>query len=378
MNIYLYYKYFSPLGEKFRDGVAKAVHGLAYGLVECGANVTVLWETEPGNERSYKSKFGYEVKSFASDNLSPWHFKISPVFESYISNYLDTKSLVILNGIFHGGVYSMSRVLKKYQIPYVIAPHDPYSPAIFRKKACLKWLYWNFLEKRILKEAKAVQVLDARHGKFLEKLKVKTTVLATPNGFSPEDIRPESSLQWQQDGTGKVYFLGRIDAHNKGIDLLLKGFAEIADKEDVKLTIQGPDWGDKQSLQIQAAKLSLRNKVSFTEADYDKSPFCLMQNHDIFCIPSRFEGFSLAALEAMLAGRVLLVSEIAGIAPYVEASGCGVVVAPEVSAIKSGLTKLLQLRSDWKEMGLAGRRYAIEHLRWEKIASLALEQYKHL
>ncbi|MEL6165079.1 MAG: glycosyltransferase, partial [Cyanobacteria bacterium J06628_3] len=166
--------------------------------------------------------------------------------------------------------------------------------------------------------------------------------------------------------------------YNKGIDLLIDAFAQISDTRNVHLTIQGPDWGDKAGLEAQVKNLSLQEKVSFLDPDYNQSPAVLMQNHDLVCIPSRFEGFSLSALEAMLAGRVLLVSEIAGISPYVQASGCGVVVKSEVSAIKSGLLQLFEHRSQWKEMGLNGRRYALEHLQWNKIASTALKDYKHL
>ena len=80
----------------------------------------------------------------------------------------------------------------------------------------------------------------------------------------------------------------------------------------------------------------------------------------------------------MLAGRVLLVSEVAGIAPHVQASGCGVIVAPTVAAIRQGLVELLERRSEWKEMGLKGREYALEHLRWNNIAFAALQQYQQL
>lgn len=80
----------------------------------------------------------------------------------------------------------------------------------------------------------------------------------------------------------------------------------------------------------------------------------------------------------MLAGRVLLISEVAGIAPHVKASGCGIVVALEVSSIKAGLMELLQRRSEWKDMGLSGRRYALKHLDWKSIAPNALEQYRQL
>ena len=80
----------------------------------------------------------------------------------------------------------------------------------------------------------------------------------------------------------------------------------------------------------------------------------------------------------MLAGRVLLVSEIAGIAPHVEKCGCGVIVTPGVSSIKSGLIELLKCRSEWQEMGLKGREYALNHLHWDKIATVALDNYKKL
>lgn len=378
MNIHLYLKHFPPHGDNLNEGTSKAVHGLATGLVNSGAKVTVLCESSVSHDGSYQSEAGYEIKFFATLNESSRSFKISSGLKDYVRDVLTVGSIVILNGIFHSSVYALSRILKKYNIPYIVAPHDPYSPAIFTKNAYLKWPYWFLLERRMLKQAKAIQVLDIRHGKFLHKLGLSIPILATPNGFSPQDLCSETSLDWQQNPTVNLFFLGRLDVYNKGIDLLINAFSQITNIEDTKLTIQGQDWGDKKSLEAQTAKLSLHEKVIFLNPDYDQSPALLIQKYDIFCIPSRFEGFSLAALEAMLAGRVLLVSEIAGIAPHVQASGCGVVVAPEVSAIKLGLLQLLQRRTEWKEMGLAGRHYAIENLKWDKIASVALEQYQQL
>lgn len=383
MNIYLYLKNFPPSGDKviLPQGTIKAVHGLASGLVQCGAKVKVLCETHPSQQVSYQTEVGYEIIAFGSLNRNPRRFTISSELQDYVRDYIDKKSLVILNGIFHAGVYSMSRILHKYDIPYVIAPHDPYSPAIFSKNFHLKWPYWYLFERKMLRQAKAIQVLDSRHNKFIRDLGVNTSVFAIPNGFSPKDVYPESSLNWQHNSNcnqAKFFFLGRLDAYNKGLDLLIHAFYQLDPRENAHLTIQGPDWGDKQSLQKQVIKLKLGNQISFLEPNFDKSPSLLIQNYNVFCIPSRFEGFSLAALEAMLAGRVLLVSSIAGIAPHVEESGCGVVVSPEISAIKLGIMRLLQRRSEWKEMGLAGRHYALENLQWNKIASVALEKYQKL
>lgn len=85
-------------------------------------------------------------------------------------------------------------------------------------------------------------------------------------------------------------------------------------------------------------------------------------------MPSRFEGFGIAALEAMLAGRVLLVTRSAGIAPHVVESGCGVLVEPDKDSIVNGLCELISRRADWDKMGLDGQRYAMHKLNWTQIA----------
>jgi glycosyltransferase involved in cell wall biosynthesis len=95
-------------------------------------------------------------------------------------------------------------------------------------------------------------------------------------------------------------------------------------------------------------------------------------------MPSRFEGFGLSALEAMLAARVLIVSRTAGIAPHIERSGCGIVVDPTPADLQRGFQLLLSRRQHWREMGLRGREYALEHLHWNRIAKRTLLQYRKL
>ncbi|MBV6623400.1 MAG: glycosyltransferase [Rivularia sp. (in: Bacteria)] len=377
MNIYIYLKNFPPKGLKKDEGMRKSIHGLASGLTACGENVTVLCEN--ATDSSFKTKSGYTIKAFANHNYLRPSFNISKSLQNYIREHLaNTDSIVVINGIFHPSVYSLSRLLRKYSVPYIMAPHDPYHPSIFSKNAHLKWPYWYLFEKQLLNKANAVQILDIRHDEYLKNLGIKTPAIEVSNGFSPVDIKPESSLNWHQEEKVKLFFLGRLDSFNKGLDLLLDTFAEFIKTIPAELTIQGPDKGDRKALEEQAAKLNLNGKVFFLDPDYNQTPTSLIQNYDIFCLPSRFEGFSLAALEAMMAGRVILISEVAGIAPHIKESGSGVVIKPEVSAIKAGLMELLNRRSEWKEMGLRGRRYVLENLSWEKIASDALKNYKHL
>ena len=376
MKVFLYLKHF-PLtasGLNQGEGTRKAVHGLAAGLVAAGADVTVLCE---GAQEAFTiAPAGYEIACFATDEPAP-SFSIAPGLKTYLRQH-GGDGIVVLNGIFHRSVFGLSRVLRRYSIPYVVAPHDPYHPSIFRKNAHLKYPYWLLCERRLLRQARAIQVLDLRHGELLRRLRVTTPVFEVPDGFAGDDVPDEGALVWREEGAPRLFFLGRLDAHNKGLDLLLSAFADIARTSDAELVIQGPDGGDRAALETQAGRLGLSHRVRFLEPDSTTPSSTLIASHDVFCIPSRFEGFGLSPLEAMLAGRVVLVSEIAGIAPHVVASGCGVVVTPDSGAIAAGCRRLLERRSEWQTMGLEGRRYALENLDWRGIAERALGQYRHL
>jgi glycosyltransferase involved in cell wall biosynthesis len=380
LRIYLYLKHFpSQPGEASQlvgEGTAKAVHGLAAGLAGLGAEVTVLCEHE--RRVSRLTPDGYVVECFPTSVVRP-AFAISKDLERFIEDSLGPSDVIVLNGIFHPSVYAMARILRRQRLGYIIQPHDPYHPSIFRTRWYLKWPYWYLVERPTLTSARAIQLLDAQHAQWLRRLGVNTPCITVPNGFLPADVPPTDILRWADPSQAPaLFFLGRLDAYNKGIDILLDAFAGLRAKTEATLTIQGRDAGDRSTLRRRVEKLGLGRAVRFLEPDYDQTSSELIAKYDVLCSPSRFEGFGLAALEAMLAARVLLVSEVAGIARHVRASGCGVIVNAEPAAVRAGLEALLLQRLAWRDMGLAGRQYAIKQLSWRTIAASALVHYREL
>jgi glycosyltransferase involved in cell wall biosynthesis len=376
MRIHLYLREFPPTGDRYISGMIKAVHGLAAGCAANNTEVTVLCE---GTRTSrMNSRWGYEIRCFGYDNGRSSSQSIPSGLRDYLVSQGEDLGTIILNSVFNPSVYLVSRLLRRINVPYIIAPHDPYHPSIFGTNRHLKWPYWYLREKPMLCHARAVQVLDLRHAEWLRALGIHTPVIEVLNGYAPEDVLPESDLTWRTSGPVKLLYLGRIDSHNKGLDILLDAFAQLSREVDVELTLQGPDWGDKASMQRRAQRLGLGTRVQFREPDMDAIAARITADYDIFCLPSRFEGFGLSALEAMISGRVLLVSDIAGIAPHVRRAGNGIVIAPDVSHVKAGLLELIQMRSRWQEMGLKGREYAMSRLRWEHIAADAIRSYRDL
>ena len=377
MRVTLYLKHFPADAAPLNDGTSIAVDGLASGLVANGARVTVLCE---GPARSsVGTARGYAVECFANRGRYR-SFALAPGLKRYVADYLaHRRGLCLINGMFHPPVYAMGRWLSRHGVPYVVVPHDPYDRAVFGTNAHLKWPYWYLFERRLLRRARAVQVLDVRHEICLRRLGISTRVIETLNGVAPDSVPPESQLRWRApEQPVHLVFLGRMDAYNKGLDILLHALPQLTAAADVRLTLQGPDWGDRARLEQQAAAGTAASRVTFRGPDYERTSPRIIAEHDVFCLPSRFEGFGLAALEAMLAARVLLVSERAGIARHVAASDCGVVVEPTPDGVGQGLLALLRRRDEWREMGLAGRRYALAKLQWKNIAATALEEYRRL
>jgi glycosyltransferase involved in cell wall biosynthesis len=83
-------------------------------------------------------------------------------------------------------------------------------------------------------------------------------------------------------------------------------------------------------------------------------------------------------LEAMAAGKPVIVSEEAGISSYVKKARCGYLVKPESNSIRLGLIRAVQTRAEWVSMGENGKDFAHKHLTWDKSAEQACYEYKKL
>lgn len=368
MKILLYLRHF-PLDDRaLQGGTARAVGGLATALASLGKEVLVLSEARTGESR----RNGYRVLGFQG---SRHHraMRIGKGLRRWLKRSVGENDILILNGIFHPGVYAVARYLQKHHQPYWVAPHDPYAPAIFRHNPWLKRPYWRLFERRLLARATGIVLLDRAHARYLRARGIRTPTLESGNGYEPDEVPELAQLTWRRREPIRIGYLGRIAPWNKGLDLLLRAVAELPEpRPEIEMRGIGATGAAARALQARAHALGVDCRI--LPPDWTRSGPELAAGFDVFCLPSRFEGFGLAALEAMLAARPLLVSNVGGIARHIAAAGCGVVVEPNTSAIHQGLQNLLKNRAHWRTMGLAGRHYALEHLSWPAAARRLLAE----
>ena len=176
----------------------------------------------------------------------------------------------------------------------------------------------------------------------------------------------------EDDDAPFVLYFGRLDVHTKGIDLLLSAFAQVsADFPKVKLVLAGRGAADqRQRTQrlIEAAGLQgqvvLHGEGAVSEAEKGN----LLRRCLFLCMPSRYEGWGIVAVEAAAAGKAVLGTRIPGLVDAVQEGQTGLLVpSGDEVGLAEGMRQLLTQPELRSRLGNAGRVWA-KRFDWDSIA----------
>lgn len=185
---------------------------------------------------------------------------------------------------------------KREQIgPWLITGHSPEQGLSFLKRRLRFWAYHHADHVTAVSDAVAMAL---RRQYQLEEGRVSTVRL----GVDLSRLPPRSDR-----GLGtpaKILLVGRL-APEKNQALLLQALAKV--KRPWHLTIAG-DGPEHPRLQSLVERLGLVPHVTFAGSVKDVSP--LLREADLFCLPSFYEGQSLALLEAAASKVPALVSDL--------------------------------------------------------------------
>ncbi|OLS22556.1 MAG: Mannosylfructose-phosphate synthase [Candidatus Heimdallarchaeota archaeon LC_2] len=120
-----------------------------------------------------------------------------------------------------------------------------------------------------------------------------------------------------------IIFLGRL-LYNKGLDTLISAFNKI--DFDGYLVIIGSGPYEKE-LKDKISALNLEKRIIFTKFITDDEVYSLLQGAELYCLPSRWESFSISTLEAMGAGIPVVCSNVGGLGMW--ASEAAILIEPE-------------------------------------------------
>jgi glycosyltransferase involved in cell wall biosynthesis len=186
----------------------------------------------------------------------------------------------------------------------------------------------------------------------------------------------------ERDGRPRVAGAGRL-VPDKGFDILLLAFAEIAEEHpDVELDLAG-DGPERRNLETMAVSLGIADRVRFRGWVHPSAMPELFGGAAIAVLPSRInEGFGMVLVEAGLASCALIGSDVEGIQDIVRPGRTGILVPPNDSrGLADALRTLLRDPEGARRLGAGareeaeayvGRREAAARLVKERIVALRM------
>ncbi len=166
----------------------------------------------------------------------------------------------------------------------------------------------------------------------------------------------------------------------KGHDLLIAALAGIADRPWTCVIAgaadRGGDWA--ATLDHQIAGAGLKGRVMLRGALDPAALEALYASADLFCLPSRYEGYGMVFAEAMMRG-LPVVALHAGAVPEVVPDTVGILTPPEdVPALARALARLLDDRATAARMSAAARAHALCLPDWDATARTVAAVFRGL
>jgi len=192
-----------------------------------------------------------------------------------------------------------------------------------------------------------------------------------------------------------VVFVGRI-TRQKGLPYLLRACHDLPPEAQIVLLAGAPDTKDIAA-EVEGLAIQLRNArddkgVIWIQEMLPKPEVIQVLTHaTVFVCPSIYEPMGIVNLEAMACEPAVVATATGGIPEVVAdgetgilvpieqvADGTGTPIDPDkfVADLAAAMTQVIRDPKRAEEMGLAGRRRALDKFSWATIAQDTLEVYR--
>lgn len=290
-------------------------------------------------------------------------FAFSPRLLRWLRQNAGRFDVIVVHGIWSFPGIAVRSAARRAGTPYGVFVHgalDPWFNRMYPLKRLKKSLFWT-IQYAVLRDAAAVFFTTATEGDLAKESfrpnQWKSFVVPygiTDFGDSPvESARQIAEFQASMPALGHrrfLLFLGRIH-EKKGCDLLLEAFGRLAAANpDLDLVIAGPGRSSLQSkLQADAIRFSIASRVHWPGMVRGDLKWGALRGCEALVLPSHQENFGISVVEALCAGRPVLISNQVNIWPDIEADGVGIVEDDTLAGTERLLKRWFQLNAAERE-----------------------------
>jgi glycosyltransferase involved in cell wall biosynthesis len=170
-----------------------------------------------------------------------------------------------------------------------------------------------------------------------------------------------------------LLYLGRLQRHAKGLDLLLDAMKQLSDLPDLRLIIAGDGPYEMELLET-IERLGLGPRVDLVGRAEGEYKWELLRSASLVVIPSRFESFGLVAVEALAAGAPVVAFALPSLQEIITPKW-GVLVPPFDTALFADAIRCLLADPGRREDMAAAARESSAFFTWDSAATAQEKSY---
>ncbi len=378
LNVCLMNDSFPPL----IDGVANAVVNYASVISSSLGSATVVTPEHPD---AHDDVFGYPVVRYKSMTITEklCGYRAGYPFSASKLEMLGNSGFDIIHSHCPFASTVLARTLReKTNIPIVLTYHTKFDIDI--RRALPNKLLADSAIKLVVSNIEACdEVWTVSHGagENLRSLGYEGDYYVMENGVdfpcgranaqATEKLRAKYGLR---DDIPTFMFVGRLLWY-KGMRLILDALKQLSEKGiDYRMLIVG-DGADRKEMEDYVDELSLRDRVIFTGAVYDREELRVFYTAgDLFLFPSLYDTNGIVVREAAACGVGSLLIEGSCAAEGITHGRTGILTKDDASAIAE---ELIFAASHLDEIRQIGQHAMDEvYISWETAVKRAYERYQ--
>jgi len=369
-------------------GISRVVYDLAHNLGKNGNEVHVLTCWVPGTQDFEQDKNVYvhrvRVYNNISGNFVEWVMQLNFAMLEYAIGLVKKTDFDIIHG--HDWLIAYAaRVLKiNYSLPLITTIHATEYGRNFGIHTDLQRTI-NCVEKWLINESDRI-IVNSNYMRD-ELISVFSTdinkIKVINNGVDLrkfENVSPDHEFRQNYAAPNEkiVFFVGRL-VNEKGVHILLNAIPKIlSNYYDVKFVIAGKGPCLNNLIEL-SQRLNITNKVYFTDYVSEEVLLKLYKCSDIAVFPSTYEPFGIVALEGMVAGIPVVVSDVGGLGEIVNHREDGMkFYSGNSNSLADCILELLKNKDLSESIKKTALQKVHKLYNWDSITEEILDEYRYV
>jgi len=304
-----------------------------------------------------------------------WRRKLGFKISRSAAAALRDADVLQLHGLWNASnLFAAGQAIRR-DIPYILRPAGMLEPWCMsqrpRKKQLGLWMGFG----QLLKRAAAIHATSTSEAENIVRLGITAPVAVIPNGVHTPEPQYTLGTKTGRRAVRTLLFLSRLQRKKGLLNLVAAWNATYERFPQWRLVIAGPDEED-HSREVRGLVKELgAPRVELSGPVYGAEKSRLLDQCDVFVLPTFSENFGVVVAEALAAGRPVITTTGA---PWSElrSQHCGWWIPIGVEPLTAALQEAMSLSDDERsEMGARAQDLARSRYAWSAIAAQTCQLY---